>query len=90
MATRHSGRAARILSQHLNGPTYIEGADGLRIRVWGDPNEDWTRPEDVRNWLNGKRVIEADDLRRALEYVRESYLHSVLIASFRSSEAWAP
>jgi hypothetical protein len=72
MAARLSGRAARIFNQHIYGPAYIEDADVYRIRQWGDPNEDWVRPEDVRAWLRNRRVVEEHDLRSALEYIRGS------------------
>src|SRR5438046_431328 len=75
MASRHQGKATRILFRKTE---HIEDADGYRIRVWGDPNEDWVKPTDVRAWLRGKRVIEADELRSGLEYVRESYISMMI------------
>ena len=38
------GRALRIAHQAWIGPQFEEDAEGFRIRVWGDPNEDWVRP----------------------------------------------
>ncbi len=77
MASRHQGRAARILFTRTE---YIEDADGFLIRQWRDPNEDWTRPEDVRAWLRGKRVIE--DLRTGLEHCRPGFITAMVKGGF--------
>lgn len=69
MAPRNQGRAARIL---FTSRQYTEDEHGNLVRVWGHPDEDWTRPEDVRAWLRGKRVIE--DLASGLEHVRPGYI----------------
>ena len=69
-------RAFRIASRTLAG-TKFEEIDGFRVRQWGDGMEDWVTPEDVRAWLLGLRVVE--DLRTGLEFVRETYIHNVLI-----------
>lgn len=74
------GRALRLAKMAWSGPEFIEDEDGFRIRVWGDPNEDWTKDSDVRAWLVGKRAIE--DLREGLEFVRESYVQSMIKQGF--------
>ncbi len=77
MASRHQGRAARIL---FNSTQYVEDEQGYRIRIWGNGNEDWVRDSDVRAWLRGKRVIE--DLRTGLEYIREGYIAGMIKAGY--------
>src|SRR5262249_46895902 len=69
-------RSLRIASQAWFGTQYEETRDGYRVRIWGDPNEDWVKKEDVRAWLTGVRVI--DDLREGLEFVRESYIKTMI------------
>lgn len=83
----HYARAVRILLQSA-GPQYQEDKEGRRIRIWGDPNEDWVKPSDVRQWLTGQRVV--DDLRDGLEYVRESYLTTMVREGYLRKDPQAP
>lgn len=76
---RRFGRAVRIALHAWKGPQFEE-IDGCKVRIWGDPNEDWTRDSDVRAWLLNLRAVE--DLREGLEFVRESYLQSMVKQGF--------
>jgi hypothetical protein len=69
-------RAFRIASRQISGPTFIEETDGQKVRQWGDGMEEWVTNDDVRAWLLGLRVVE---LRDGLEFVRETYIHNVLV-----------
>lgn len=69
-------QAMRIAMQALNGPQFIEDEDGRRIRLWGNGYEDWVRPDDVRAWLLGLRVVE--DLRDGLEFCRQGFIEKMV------------
>lgn len=75
-------RSLRIASKAWFGTQYEETKDGYRVRIWGDPNEDWVTKDDVRAWLTGVRVIEIDNLRSGHEYVRESYIKTMITSGY--------
>jgi hypothetical protein len=69
-------RAIRVAMQALHGPQYEEDEEGRRIRVWGVAMEDWVTDDDVRSWLLNTRAVE--DLRDGLEFVRETYIKTMV------------
>ena len=80
------GPAMRTLSRST-GPTFEVAEDGQKVRVWGNPYEDYVTDADVRQWLLGRRVVE---LREGLEFVRESYLHAMIKKGWLRKDAAGP
>jgi hypothetical protein len=86
-ASARFARSTRIALQALSGPQYeeqeIDGAI-VRVRQWGDGNEDWVTPEDVRNWLTGRRVVL---LSEGLEFCREAFIKGLVRDGYLRKDA---
>ena len=69
-----TGRYAEALAIFNARPTFVEDADGYRIRVWSD--QDISSNDNVTRWLKGVKVVE--DLREGLEYVKQSTIDRLI------------
>lgn len=83
----HYARALRIASQTLSGPQFeiVDNGDfERRIRIWGNPYEDYVTDDDVRAWLLNARVVDVAD---GLEFVRDSYIQPMIRDGYLRKDA---
>lgn len=75
-------KAVRIANERLLGAEFEIVGNGdfeHRVRIWGNPYEDYVTDDDVRSWLLNTRVVE---LHEGLEFVREGYIKSMIRDGF--------